>query len=261
MNAAAPHTFAVQADLTKLACDVVPVPTDLFLDVRPQWTDLGQPCKPSGWNNSNVRVTGATCDPSCGQSRLVHWVNIGSVPAFADVEWLVEGVRQALDAAGDTLHGKSILHGRGRPLVGLPLFGTGAGGYDAVRGEVLDAILTECETAAGRHGYDLVVPGRHRSDYAALQARRLGRGADSPALPDGLMAEARRLGDLARTGQLALFLGAGIGQPAGLPSWAELIQRLAEDSPSYASRPGSFSRSRPQTRLAFSRKTSGNSST
>ena len=137
----------------------------------------------------------------------MHWVNVGSVPALADVEWLVEGVRQAFDAAGDTVHDKSILNGRVRPLVGLPLFGTGAGGYDAVRGEVLDAILTECETAAKRHGYDVVIACRHRSDYAALQARRLGGGADSPALPDGLMAEARRLGDLARTGQLALFLG------------------------------------------------------
>ena len=167
----------------------------------------------------------------------MHWVNTGSDPGFAEVKWLVEGVRQALDAAGETVHNKPILNDRGRPLVGLPLFGTGAGGYDAVRGEVLDAILTECETAAGRHGYDVVIACRHRSDYAALQARRLRRGADFPALPDHLMTEARRLGDLARTGQLAVFLGAGISQPAGLPSWAALIQRLAEDSPSYASRP------------------------
>ena len=165
---AAAHTFVVQADLTKLACDVVLVPTDVFLDVRPQWRDLGQPCKPSGWNNSGVRVTGAARDPSRGQSRLVHWVNTGNVPLLADVEWLVEGVRQALDAAGETVHNKPILNDRGRPLVGLPLFGTGAGGYDAVRGQVLDAILTECQNAAGRHGYNVVIACWHRSDYAAL---------------------------------------------------------------------------------------------
>ena len=157
MNAAPPHTFVVQADLTRLACDIVLVPTDVFLDVRPQWADLGQPCKPPGWSNSGARVTSAARDPSCRQNRLVHWVNTGSVPSLADVEWLAVGVRQALDAAGDTVRDKPILNDRFRPLVGLPLFGTGAGGYDAVRGQVLDAILAECETAAGRHGYDVVI--------------------------------------------------------------------------------------------------------
>ena len=36
---------------------------------------------------------------------------------------------------------------------------------------------------------------------------------------------------------MAPFLGAGISQPAGLPSWADLIRRLAERSQSYANRP------------------------
>ena len=198
---AAAHTFVVQAGLTKLACDVVLVPTDAFLDVRPQWTDLGQPRKPSGWSNSGIRVTGGARDPSCGQRRFVHWVNTGSVPRLADVEWLAEGVRQALDAAGDTVHDKPILNDRARPLVGLPLFGTGAGGYDAVRGEVLDAILTECQTAAGRHGYDVVIACWHRSDYAALQARRLGRGADSPALSERPSSTGNSSSDTARRGR------------------------------------------------------------
>jgi hypothetical protein len=50
------------------------------------------------------------------------------------------------------------------------------------------------------------------------------------------MAQAERLGVVARTGGLVLFLGAGISQPAGLPSWPDLIRRLAERSQSYVGR-------------------------
>ena len=236
MNAGA-HTFVVQADLTKLACDLVLLPTDLGLDVRKHWTILGQPRRPSCWSNSGVRVTDAIPERGSEHGRLARWVNTGSIPSLAKVEWLLEGVRQALDGAGASVRAKPPLNARARPLVGLPLFGTGAGGFDAVRGEVLDGILAECDAATTRHGYNLVIACRLRSDYAALQARRRRQNVGSPALPGNLMAEAARLGAVARTGGLALFLGAGISQPAGLPSWADLIRRLAERSQSYADRP------------------------
>lgn len=230
------HTFVVQAHLTKLSCDLVLIPTDLGLDVGKHWADLGQPRRPSGWSNSGVRVTDAVPVRGSGHDRLARWVNTGSTPSQAKVEWLLEGVRQALDAAGASVRARPPLNARARPLVGLPLFGTGAGGFDAVRGEVLDGILAECDAATTRHGYDLVITCRLRSDYAALQARRRKQDAGSSALPGHLMAEAERLGAVARTGGLVLFLGAGISQPAGLPSWPDLIRRLAERSQSYADR-------------------------
>ena len=235
MNAG--HTFVVQADLGKLACDLVLLPTDEGLDVRKHWTHLGQPRPPSGWSNSGVRVTDAVPECGFGQDRLVRWVNTGSIPSLAKVQWLLEGVRQALDAAGRSVSARPPLNARTRPLVGLPLFGTGAGGFDALRGEVLDGILAECDAATARYGYDLVITCRLRSDYAALQARRRRQNAGSPAPHGDLLAEAERLGKVARTGGLALFLGAGISQPAGLPSWTDLIRRLAKRSRSYADRP------------------------
>jgi len=165
---------------------------------------------------------------------LVRWVNTGSsTPGHEDLAWLLEGIRQGLDAAGVSLRGAKALHERARPLVGVPLFGTGAGGFDEVRGQVLDAILSQCHNAATRHDYDVVIACWHRSDYAALQNQRRKSGIGSSALR-GLEDEAQRLGGLARAGNLVLFLGAGVSQPAGVPSWAGLIEHLAKESGSYA---------------------------
>ncbi len=79
--------------------------------------------------------------------------------------------------------------------------------------------------------FDIVIVCYDRSDYAALQYRPKRLELSSAALSDKQLKVADRLGERARAGRLVLFLGAGVSIPAGLPSWGELIEKLAEANP------------------------------
>ncbi|WP_225235194.1 SIR2 family protein [Klenkia terrae] len=115
----------------------------------------------------------------------------------------------------------------GRPRRGAgPVFGVDGGGLDGQRGEVVEELLKACDDSAELHGLDVVIVARAASDYSALQSLR--RSAPARGLVAPLEGDARRLGDLARRGQLALFMGAGTGVAAGLPLWDGLLTRLAE---------------------------------
>jgi hypothetical protein len=67
------------------------------------------------------------------------------------------------------------------------------------------------------------------SDLAAAQRVRRGE-EDSWGLPRHLRDLAEDLGERARRGQLAAFVGAGVSAAAGLPTWEQLLDELAECS-------------------------------
>ncbi|MGY1712644.1 SIR2 family protein [Geodermatophilus sp. SYSU D00758] len=231
------HVFAVGADLRRLVCDDVLVPTDRSLRVTAGWRELlpedlvateddGGLCLRLRWSGSE-RVL---CAPggTSPQVWLVDTVDDGVVDDGDALPWLLDGTREALDAVARRPVERPV-NGRARRLVALPALGTGWGGAAGQRGTLLARLLPVLREAAERHGFDIALVLRGPSDLAAAQRVRRGEDANW-ALPDPLRAVADDLGERARRGQLAVFAGAGVSAAAGLPTWEELLDELAGHS-------------------------------
>ena len=226
------HVFVVGADLTRLACDDVLVPSDAgrhesegWLPLLPQ--DALQQCERGTcvggrWPDGRrvVRVP--------GDGARAAWLVDTVGEEGRGLPWLLEGAREALDAvAGREV--RAPVHGRARRLVGLPALGTGGGWHAASGAPCSGSCCRCCRTPRTGTGTTSRWCCREPSDLAAAQQVRRSR-PDGWDLPDGLREVADRLGRQAREGGLAVFAGAGVSAAAGLPTWRRLLDELAERS-------------------------------
>jgi hypothetical protein len=230
------HVFVVGADLTRLSCDDVLVPTDRSLRVGPSWVPLLPADALSCSDDDGATVAGAWEPgsrvlevPGCGDRRawLVDTVeHEDAADGGRGLSWLLEGAQEALAAVARRPVDRPA-HGRARRLVGLPALGTGWGGAAGRRGALLQQLLPVLREAAAEHGYDVALVLRRPSDLAAAQRVRRAEGGGWD-LPASLREVAEDLGARARAGELAVFLGAGVSAAAGLPTWEALLDELAE---------------------------------
>jgi hypothetical protein len=224
------HVFVVGADLTRLSCDDVLVPTGRSMRISPGWcpllpadlisdSDHAGACVGLGWA-ADERVLEV---PGDGARRT--WLVDTVDEEERGLPWLLEGAREAL-AAVARREVTEPAHGRARRLVGLPALGTGWGGAAGMRGALLQQLLPVLREAAHEHDVDVALVLKRPSDLAAAQ--RVRRGEDGGwDLPEHLHRLAEQLGEQARCGQLAVFLGAGVSAAAGLPTWEQLVDELA----------------------------------
>jgi len=229
------HVFILHSDLRRLSCDAWLMPCDISARPLPQWYaepdpppddfSWGEP--PTDWGDQGCRVMRVEGWPA---DRPQPWlVNVGSGPGTPN-PWFVKGAGQFLEAVGRELGGRRGRHGRARPLVALPIVGTGGGGGFDTAGDIVCHLLPELYTAARRHGVDVALVTNEAPAFAAAQAQRSRAEPDPwPQLDAALKAEAARLAGFASRGRLVLFLGAGVSRAAGLPLWMELLEGLAQE--------------------------------
>ncbi|MGY1694772.1 SIR2 family NAD-dependent protein deacylase [Geodermatophilus sp. SYSU D00814] len=227
------HVFVVGADLTRLSCDDVLVPTGRTLRVAASWRDLLPADLVRDEDEQGVCVDLAWCGdervlPVPGGGPRQAWLLDTVDDDGRGLDWLLDGAREALAAVAGREVAQPV-HGRARRLVGLPALGTGWGGAAGRRGDLIRQLLPVLREAADEHGFDVALVLRGSSDLAAAQRIRRGEGTGWD-LPQPLCVLAEQLGERARRGQLALFIGAGVSAAAGLPTWEQLLGELAGHS-------------------------------
>jgi SIR2-like protein len=230
------HVFVVKGDLRKLACDawLMPCggdarPDRSWIEETPAADVFDWPAPPPGWTTEDVRVLELTRWP---ESAPRPWlVNVGA-STQREIAWFVEGARQFLDRASERLRGSAPRYDRAKHLLGLPLVGTGGGGARHAAGAVVHELLPALHAAAAAHDVDIALVTREEEAFAAAQAgrARTDEGSRWAALGPRRLGEADRIARLAASGNLVLFIGAGVAKGAGLPLLDELLEALATEA-------------------------------
>jgi hypothetical protein len=219
------HLFVLRGDLTQLHCSAILVPCDNNWElVWEYWSDLLQEeqfdLHSSTWG---ARLKGGGggrfWDVAPNRSRGIRLVVTADDQRNA--HWVAKGVVEAIETFAKDLPRP---RGRVKPLVTLPLVGTGAGGFDNRRGLLISALLPALRKAARDADIDVALVLRDDRDHAAVQGQR--SAGDWEEFNAEHLSNADQLGARAARQELSLFLGSGVSVPLGLPDWKGLLKEL-----------------------------------
>jgi hypothetical protein len=250
------HVFVARGDLRTLACDAVLIPTDDACRIGASWHDV-VPSVPSPgptWPEEPWRLEPVTRSPTAPRVWLVATAQLaergGDRSAVERaLEVLLDRVERfvAVAAASARAEGSD----RPRPLLAVPVVGTGAGGLRARPGGVVSALLERLSGAARAHETDIVVVARSPELEALCRHwRRKVWGRHDGGTSDGYVEHVlsrwrrgevvegrvhevpaaghlRALLDRSRLGTLVPFFGSGVSRASGAPTWTGLLDDLS----------------------------------
>ena len=240
------HLFVLQGDLTQLRCSAILVPCDTeWKVVWSHWASLLPekrfgPANAAGWRQLKGGASGWYTDIVTDRKRWVHLAVTATGKGFVTATgkgfdtpqeragWVADGV---VDTITDlSTRDLPPVPGRVKPLIGLPLVGTGAGGFDKIRGILIRGLLPALIRAAREHDVDIALVLKDQRDHAAVQAVRkdfwAGFAEEEPEIAE-LLDVADDLGEQAARGELSLFLGSGVSVPLGIPDWKTLLSEIS----------------------------------
>ncbi len=230
------HVFIALTDIRQLACDAWLMPCDYHFDpLVERWRPAYEPPLPDAlWmtykrpSDRHVRVVEF---PDWPTDKPQPWLVHLGMHQLKEADWYVAPIPEFLRRAYQKV--ATPKYRRSKALLALPLIGTGYGGARERPGEILEKLLPVLYDFVRDHDADVVLCCFERAHYAAAQAERVkmqqrGRVVWPAELGGQHRQTAEDLATRANNGTLALFLGAGVSQGAGLPGWDHLIGQLAE---------------------------------
>lgn len=253
MAANSGHVFILLTDMRKLACDCFCIPTgpslvpgktwicaedpvaaDLLAklgpvrsdenqDVRivPNWpTTRGQPICVS----THAVARAAKVDQGARPKVVPTKTTSNSSVMEVNLEWVHRALALFLDAAKTFCSARAPLYRRGKPLIALPLLGSGGAGARGASGQLIREMLPVLYGWVNANNMDVALCSVEKTQWAVMQLERRRFDQETSgwvwcSLPPNLKEEAERLANHAKEDQLVLFLGAGCSVGAGLPSW------------------------------------------
>ena len=231
------HLFIINGDLTKLACDAILIPTDVRFHINKPWRQLLRGRQmPRSWGDAAVIPL-----ESVAKEPRIWLGNVGQVGSESDFTVFEPIVSEFVEKSVDTLQRRESadrIYPWPKFRIAVNVIGSGHGGGSDKKGHLVQGLVTALDRVAAAHDVDIVLVAFGDKPYAAAQRarRQVVSGKDLPetwsfdkeASPN-LESCARRLAAAAIDSQLVLFIGAGVSVGAGLPTWANLLNKIARD--------------------------------